>query len=336
MKINRPYITGHSKPDEVKILEVTGLSLTKYIEKYLKEQWNIYTFLYTDITGRFDNGIQVYEMQFTPFIREEKLQEAIEALDEAIISEMANDAETDAVQDNDDDALTDWEDYWNYQSKLSGSFAASHLEGSSIEKHAKYEDLFGLSDKFKTAFPHLTELLQQARITKIASSGSGNFYMLGWSFEYGHFGGLMPEPGYDCDMAILPEHALLLSNFGGFIDWFGDNIDSNYFSAADDYELAAGNVTSFGDPGRNFIQFTRESNGDFFCYDTDTAEVWKFCCSGYGRGIIREEYGDDIKLVKNNERSDSLLFKVENCTFTDWIERGAQAWLNCMEELPYV
>ncbi|WP_294820123.1 hypothetical protein [uncultured Flavobacterium sp.] len=333
MTIERPYITGYSNEAEVKFLEVTGKPLAQYLQQYLNEKWEIYTFLYTGLSNRYDNGIQVYQMQFTPLIRAEKLQQAIEALDDSLVAEIVSNTTEEIIAEDESDAPTDWQDYWNYQSRLSGSFANEHLKGSIIQEYASYEDLFRLSDDFKDVFPTLAKLLQKARITRIASIGSGNFYLLGWSYGYGHFGGLMPEPGQLPDNTILPEHELLLRNFGGFIDWFGDSIDSNYFSGADNFELAAAEIAAFEDSGRNFIQFTKEVNGDFFCYNTRTTEVWK---SGRFRtGKLSEEYGDDINLIENPAGSESRLYQVQDCSFTDWVERGARAWLNCMEEIPY-
>lgn len=331
-KINRKYIKVYIK-DSIKIIEVTSLSLTQYIEQYLKEEWDIYTFLYIDITGKFDDNIQVYEMQYTPLVSEQKLIKAIQTLEDSIVYKNFNVASKQTQIIENDFAPNDWEDYWDYQKALANSFASKKLQNSKIKKLDSYSEVIVLSDEFRTVFPFFSKLLDLARVTKIITESNEIFYLLGWSYEYGHFGALMPEIGENYTKDILYSHQLILNNFGGFIDWFGEVIDSHYFCVADHCEITMKYLTQNQHLDKDFIQFTEEANGDFYCYHIKSEEVWKHHLQG--GETLKEEYGTDIKLVNTNENNDILLFKVDHCSFVQWVERGAQSWLNCLEELPF-
>lgn len=335
MKIKRKHIIGYSNDDNVKTLDVSTQNLAEYIRTYLDEQWGIYTFSCAHLNNQIDeHNLEVYKMQFTPFISEIKLKEAINALDDATIKQLveksfvATKTETIAT-----DEPTDWEDYWEYQSKLSGSFASENLADAKIEKADSYKDIVSVSDSFKKTFPNFSTLLSNARVTKITTKTSKVFYLLGWSYEYGHFGGLMPEIETKSSKDIHNSHQLLLNNFGGFIDWFGELVDSNYFSYADQVELNLEYITPSKDLPNDFVQFTEEANGDFYCYHKKNAEVWKFCHEGY-QELIMEEYGSVIQLLQTQKIAKNL-FQLDNCSFVDWIERGAKSWLNCFEKHPY-
>ncbi|MCP4522510.1 MAG: hypothetical protein GY827_12585 [Cytophagales bacterium] len=82
----------------------------------------------------------------------------------------------------------------------------------------------------------------------------------------------------------------------------------------------------------NFIKFTEEANGDYYCYHKESGNVWKHHHEGYEE-IIEEEYGIDVKLL--NSDNDNQLFEVENCNFVTWVERTASSWLECLKSLPY-
>ncbi|MCP4522511.1 MAG: hypothetical protein GY827_12590 [Cytophagales bacterium] len=183
MKIERRFIKGYSTKDDVKELEVTGLTLVTYIKEYLKEEWSIPIFMYFEISDKFENGLQVYRMQFTPLVSEERLQEAIISLDKEIVlqqvknSFLVSEKEYDLEEESDEP--TDWEDYWSYESELEGSFASIHFENAKIETGFSYENIITLSKEFKRTFPQLTALLNLARVTKISSNNSVEFYLLG-------------------------------------------------------------------------------------------------------------------------------------------------------------
>lgn len=260
---------------------------------------------------------------------------------------------------NDEDLPTDWQDYWDYETKLSDSFVNQHLQNAKVEYLDHYNEVVRLTDEFLTTFPLLSKLLLLARVTKITSESNEIFYLLGWSFEYGHFGGLTRQP-IEVDIpSFHHHHNLLLKHFGGFIDIFGEIMNTSYLTngiiwqlacqeiqaaAAESYYL---NHTYYDDacqqnnvhPSLNlledFVQFTEDSEGDFFMYNRHTSEVWIFSHEGYGDGIIEEEYSDNIELIKVEGASEALFFKVKDCLLVDWVERGANAWFKCFEKLPF-
>jgi hypothetical protein len=260
-----------------------------------------------------------------------------------------------------DDSLApnDWQDYWEYQSALEGSFAATRLKDSVIEELGSYSDILTLTDRFKEVFPSLTKLLNQARVTKVTNPQSEVYYLLGWSYELGYFGFLMYEPlkaksAHD----LHKDHSLLLENFGGVINWFGDLFDSNYFNAADYWELGYADIEAAMQSESylnnsyyineckdkkvipilnltaDFVQFTQEANGDCFFYHRDSGEVWKFSHEGF-TAVIEEEFGKAIRLQKVKGASEVGFYKVQDCLFSDWVERGAKAWLKAMKEMPF-
>lgn len=357
MDINRKYIKGYTK-DTVKILEVTSLSLTEYIKQYLKEECDIYTFSSMEITGVFDNNIQVYKMQYTPLIAEEALAKAIESILDATILKHFNNTITQTQNTEDELAPNDWEDYLDFHKNIAGSFANITFQNPKIEKLDNYNEIVQLSDEFKNTFPRLTELLELARVTKITTEATEVFYLLGWSFEYGYFGGLTHEPSKENYTDFHEHHNLLATHFSGFIDDFGEIMDSNYLNTSfwqfshkeilkakskDTYlqydfykdSCKESNVNPTLNLLENFVQFTENANGDFFMYDKNNSDVWMFNHEGFGNGIVEEEYGEDLKLTQIEGASESLFFKLENCSFVDWVENGAHAWFNCFEDLPF-
>lgn len=257
----------------------------------------------------------------------------------------------------------DWDYYWSIQGRLKGSFAETEFSNCKIEQNLDYSDICELANDFCLTFPFLSNLLKQARVTKILTKQLKVYYLLGWSFEYGDFGSITPEPLKDIlDSNISINHQLLLRNFGGFIDWFGDVPDSYYFNDAqnwifsyddikknlnsDDYLhtdiyqvfYLNNSIKPILNLKKDFIIFTEECNSDCFCYNIKTSEVWKFHHERVlGSSIvIQEEYGEDMHLISIEGASEGCFYKVDNCSFKDWVERGAQAWLNCFQELPFI
>ena len=202
---------------------------------------------------------------------------------------------------------------------------------------------FGLTNKFLSTFPALSELINNSQKTGVAISDK-TMILFTWEIDTKISGWMcqFDKPAID----IIEEHKILIDNIGGIIESFNgpqsssevNGIDYNYALDLNQWFMFVGSLCSditkcdWEEPYKEWCQktnfdpidlsnsvfFTRESNGDNFFYDRKTKEVKLFAHdSGY----------QFIEPVPNQpERS---IYTIKGISkFDEFVELLAKQWLN--------
>jgi len=192
-----------------------------------------------------------------------------------------------------------------------------------------------LSSDFEATFPSLARLVKQARVLSITIN-DGTYRMLSWNRKDNKPCGWLCQlesPGVS-DLAILPEHQLLLNNIGGIRESYNppdDDIftnNQNFLFIKSECEQGLGYSQVYYDdmcrdldidrlPEDNLVMFVEEANGARTLYDLLTKQVYLF------------SHDHCFNYVTFLEGQPEYTYHLINgvTTFRDYVETLAQQWI---------
>ena len=188
---------------------------------------------------------------------------------------------------------------------------------------------------FKETFPSLTELLMNARITKVLVNEQ-SFELIGWTDKDGYsFGWLCKPPVLEVKTLICKEHRLLLNYFGGITERWNEQEESwllNLNSALTLEETKIGfqgwksyvedmcnyeNLKLDIDP-TDYIAFAFEANGNLTLYNRNDSSIIMFA---------PDHCFDHVTPLDGYP--DYTLYRINNCpNFITWVETIAKQELS--------
>ena len=214
-------------------------------------------------------------------------------------------------------------------------------EGDKVEvspSQMAYDGLFHPTDAFVGTFPILSQLLNLARVTEVQINGR-LYYLYGWTDVFGYSLGwqcLPPDPTGDYG-DFLPDHALLLTCFGGILERWHEpltwllNLNSALtadgtragFDGWDFYlELCEDeDLQPVVDPA-DYLSFAPEANGNCTMYHHITGQVLMFA---------HDHCFDHIEALAGCP--EYTLYTIKRCpSFRTWVETVAEQWLQHLTE----
>jgi hypothetical protein len=216
------------------------------------------------------------------------------------------------------------------KAKLTSAFSEKAYEKLKILGHEPPV----IDHTFLATFPQLSALIHKASVVNFSIDES-LFTFLSWTDREGHPCGILTEKTEDSNaIDIITEHAMLTAVLGEVVEYFSDfdkGIFANYnflfgsrhceaFKDSAHYPYYIENcnrlhITPMA--SENFIVFGVE-NGNLVMYDANTREVYLFAPDHC--------FMDLVKCVEGQAEY-SFYQYVGVKTFTDFVEKFAQTWL---------
>ncbi len=207
---------------------------------------------------------------------------------------------------------------------------------SKVEFHEQNE--IRLSEKFRSTFPMLTELISKSRQT-ILKIDNISYILYTWDTLDGQICGWLNQQEnkeeYKCE--LIEEHQLLLRNIGGIRESFNEPEDS--FSNNQKF-MFIGSECSRGigdwddyysmtceEEGKdeidysNLLAFIYEANGSLTLYDPPTKRVFLFS---------HDHSFDNVEFVDNQPEYTFHTFK-NVVTFENYVEALAEEWMGIIK-----
>ncbi|MEO8287108.1 MAG: hypothetical protein ABI670_11815 [Chloroflexota bacterium] len=196
--------------------------------------------------------------------------------------------------------------------------------------------LFKPTEQFKSAFPILTALLGQARITTV-NINHNEYHLYGWTDQEGKsLGWLCKAPGfkgiYSASKVLHPLHATLLHCFGGIVERWNEldtwllhhntvlteeECEVGFNGAEDYYQMMCEDegIAATLNP-EDYVAFAFEANGNCTIYHKNDAEILMFAHD--------HSFAHISPLMGCPEYT---LYTINGCPdFSTWVETVASQW----------
>jgi hypothetical protein len=224
---------------------------------------------------------------------------------------------------------SDWEDLSNAHKGLTSSSDNIVIK--------RVDDRFIPTDDMRLKFPKMTQLLGKARITQLSINNT-DYVIFGWTHQNGcSLGWLCSPPVNTTNTRYLPEHRVLLANFGGIDKHWGDSEGTwliNLNGALSE-KIAK---TDFAEQSDFFGYFSERCKEESLRPNLNAEAFTVFALEANGNFTAYHRYDGQVIMFAHDHCFDHLrsfpdcpeysFYKIDGCaTFGEWVEIIANQWL---------